>query len=112
MLVSTLSTPIYVSSFVSAVLRRMSGFVVTPKGDSASPDRLLTFRQSLQWAAFYALLLLIAPITGHVNGAMWVWPFLNLAICLTPPAVWTMQDLQRRAAARGARRASTTEGYA
>ncbi|OJF13586.1 glycosyl transferase [Couchioplanes caeruleus subsp. caeruleus] len=99
MLVSTLSTPIYVSSFVGAILRRRTGFVVTPKGDSASPDRLLTFRQSLRWAAFYVALLVAAPIGGHVNGAMWVWPSLNLVICLTPPAIWAAQEWQRRRAA-------------
>ena len=98
MLVSTLSTPVYVSAFLSAVLRRPARFVVTPKGDSTSPDRLLTFRQSLRWAAFYALLLVIAPVTGHVDGTMWLWPALNLAICLAPPAIWAVQHLRRRTA--------------
>jgi hypothetical protein len=88
MLASTLSTPIYVASYVGALLRRTAGFVVTPKGDSASPDRLSTFRHGLAWAAFYALLLVIAPVAGHVDGAMWFWPSLNLVICLTPPAMW------------------------
>ena len=88
MLVSTLSTPIYVASYIGALLGRKAGFVVTPKGDSTSPDRLLTFRHSLGWAAFYAVLLVIAPIAGHVDGAMWLWPTLNLVICLTPAAIW------------------------
>ena len=88
MLVSTLSTPVYVSSYIGALLRRKAGFVVTPKGDSTSPDRLLTFRHSLAWAAFYAVLLVIAPIAGHVDGAMWLWPGLNLVICLTPAVLW------------------------
>ncbi|HEU4348353.1 MAG TPA: glycosyltransferase family 2 protein [Actinoplanes sp.] len=88
MLMSTLSTPIYVSSYLGALLRRKAGFVVTPKGDSTSPDRLLTFRSSLSWAAFYAVLLVIAPISGHVHGTMWLWPALNLVICLTPVAIW------------------------
>ncbi|MBB4752341.1 cellulose synthase/poly-beta-1,6-N-acetylglucosamine synthase-like glycosyltransferase [Actinoplanes lobatus] len=96
MLVSTLSTPIYVSSFLGALLRRNSKFVVTPKGDSASPDRLLTFRQSLRWAAFFAALLVIAPFAGHVHGAMWLWPALNLVICLLPPAIWLVQDRRHR----------------
>jgi cellulose synthase/poly-beta-1,6-N-acetylglucosamine synthase-like glycosyltransferase len=90
MLISTLSTPIYVASYLGALLRRKAGFVVTPKGDSTSPDRLATFRHSLGWAAFYAVLLVIAPLTGHVDGAMWVWPFLNLAICLTPATIWLL----------------------
>jgi hypothetical protein len=91
MFVSTLSTPVYVASYVGALLRRKAGFVVTPKGDSTSPDRLLTFRHSFGWAAFYALLLVIAPIAGHVDGAMWLWPSLNLVVCLTPPAMWLLR---------------------
>ncbi len=101
MLVSTLSTPVYVSAFLSAVLRRPARFVVTPKGDSASPDRLMTFRQSLRWAAFYALLLVVAPVLGHVHGAMWLWPALNLTICLAPPAIWAVRHAGRRRAETG-----------
>jgi cellulose synthase/poly-beta-1,6-N-acetylglucosamine synthase-like glycosyltransferase len=95
MLLSTLCAPIYVTSFLQAVLRRRAGFVVTPKGDSASPDRLLTFRTHLRWAAFFAVLLVMATVTGHAHGFMWLWPALNLALCLTPPAIWALQTLGR-----------------
>ncbi|MFC4069323.1 glycosyltransferase family 2 protein [Actinoplanes subglobosus] len=95
MLLSTLCAPIYVTSFVQALLRRRAGFVVTPKGDSASPDRLLTFRTHLRWAAFFAVLLAVAAVTGHAHGFMWLWPSLNLALCLTPPAIWALQTLGR-----------------
>ncbi|MEV4347749.1 glycosyltransferase family 2 protein [Actinoplanes sp. NPDC049596] len=88
MIASTLCAPVYVASYVGAVLRRRAGFVVTPKGDSTSPDRLSTFRHSLLWAAFYAALLASAPIGHHVDSAMWLWPSLNLAICLAPTALW------------------------
>ncbi|MFC7531468.1 glycosyltransferase family 2 protein [Actinoplanes sp. GCM10030250] len=88
MLASTLCTPVYVSSFLAAVFRRRSGFVVTPKGDTASPDRLATFAPGLRWAALYAAMLAVAPFFGHVDPAMYAWPALNLVICLTPPALW------------------------
>ena len=88
MLASTLCAPIYVASYVGALLRRRAGFVVTPKGDSASPDRLITFRHGLAWAGFYAVLLAVAALGDHVDGAMWRWPTLNLAICLMPAAIW------------------------
>ncbi len=88
MLMSTLSTPIYVSSYLQALLRRDSRFVVTPKGDSTSPDRLLTFRSGLLWAAYYAVLLIAAVLLGHLNGSMWIWPALNLVICLLPVTLW------------------------
>jgi hypothetical protein len=26
---------------------------------------------------------------------MWLWPALNLALCLTPPAIWALQTLGR-----------------
>jgi hypothetical protein len=95
MLLSTLCAPIYVTSFLQAVLRKRAGFVVTPKGDSASPDRLLTFRTHLRWAVFYAALLAVAAVTGHAHGFMWLWPSLNLALCLTPPAIWALQTRRR-----------------
>jgi cellulose synthase/poly-beta-1,6-N-acetylglucosamine synthase-like glycosyltransferase len=88
MLASTLCAPIYVASYVGALLRRRAGFVVTPKGDSASPDRFLTFRHGLAWAGFYAALLGVAALGDHVDGAMWLWPTINLAICLMPTAIW------------------------
>ncbi|MET0520799.1 MAG: glycosyltransferase family 2 protein [Jiangellaceae bacterium] len=88
MLASTLCAPIYVASYVGALLRRQAGFVVTPKGDEASPDRLVTFRHGLAWAGFYAALLGVAAVGDHVDGAMWLWPTLNLAICLMPTVIW------------------------
>ncbi|RZU53907.1 cellulose synthase/poly-beta-1,6-N-acetylglucosamine synthase-like glycosyltransferase [Krasilnikovia cinnamomea] len=97
MLISTLSTPIYVSSYFGALFGRKAGFVVTPKGDSTSPDRPRTFRHSLLWAAFFGALLAISPFLGHVDGAMWLWPSLNLVICLLPIAIWRVQaTLARR----------------
>nr|WP_308128927.1 cellulose synthase catalytic subunit [Actinoplanes polyasparticus] len=95
MLVSTLSTPVYVSAFVSAVLRRPARFVVTPKGEAATADRPATFKHGLRWAAFYAVLLVVAPGIGHVDGWMWLWPALNLVICLTPPAVGLLAAKKR-----------------
>ncbi len=96
MVASTLSTPIYVSSMIGALLRRQAGFVVTPKGDSTSPDRLATFAPGLRWAAFFVALLIVAGFTGHVDNAMFVWPALNLVICLTPPALWFFLRSRRK----------------
>jgi hypothetical protein len=45
MIMSALSAPLYARSLLDAALRRKSSFVVTPKGDSSSPDTLFgTFR--------------------------------------------------------------------
>ncbi|GIF14528.1 glycosyltransferase family 2 protein [Actinoplanes teichomyceticus] len=90
MLLSTLCAPVYVAAFRQTLLRRRAGFVVTPKGDSTSPDRLSTFRTHLSWAAFFAALLVTAVLTGRTQGLMWLWPALNLALCLGPPALWAL----------------------
>ena len=90
MLLSTLSAPIYVSLVLGALLRRRAGFVVTPKGDSASPDRLATFRTSLRWAASTppaARFAAAATRTGHVAG-----PPLNLAHLPRPRSVGYLAD--------------------
>ncbi|WP_232323654.1 glycosyltransferase family 2 protein [Catenuloplanes japonicus] len=106
MIISTLCTPVYVSSFLGALLRRGGGFVVTPKGASASRDGLRTFAGYLRWAAFYAILLVWAAFSGHVHGAVWLWTGLNLAICLAPPAIWLAQSHRRRSRRLRSRAAS------
>ncbi|MEV6342817.1 glycosyltransferase family 2 protein [Actinoplanes sp. NPDC051851] len=98
MMLSTLCAPVYVSSFLQTLLRRRAGFVVTPKGDSASPDRLLTFASHLRWAFFHAALLTCAVATGRTDGFMWLWPALNLVLCLAPPVLWTALRMAARPA--------------
>ncbi|MEU9836349.1 cellulose synthase catalytic subunit [Streptosporangium sp. NPDC048047] len=89
MVMSALSAPIYVASLIGAALRRPSRFVVTPKGDSASPDRLATFRIHLWWALIFGAGLLLAALwTGHVHLVMTLWAILALVICLGPVATW------------------------
>lgn len=89
MVMSALSAPIYVASLVGAALRRPSRFVVTPKGDSASPDRVATFRIHLWWAAIFGGGLLLNVFwTGHLHLAMTLWGILALVICLGPLVAW------------------------
>ncbi len=88
MVMSALSAPIYAKSLVGAVLRRPSRFVVTPKGGTASPDRLATFRIHLGWAAVLAASLAASVVFGHTHAAMRTWACLALAVCLAPAAVW------------------------
>ncbi|MFF4160379.1 glycosyltransferase family 2 protein [Streptomyces sp. NPDC001678] len=88
MVMSALSAPLYARSLVQALLRRSSRFVVTPKGDSASPDRLATFRTHLLWAALFALSLAASWALGHAHAAMRFWALLALVTALGPVAVW------------------------
>ncbi|GAA1119866.1 cellulose synthase catalytic subunit [Streptomyces javensis] len=95
MLLSALSAPIYAKSLCDAVLRRTSRFVVTPKGDSSSPDRLATFRIHLLWAGVFGSSLVGSFFLGHTHAVMRIWAVLALALCLAPVAIWSVWLLRR-----------------
>ncbi|WP_032747310.1 MULTISPECIES: glycosyltransferase family 2 protein [Streptomyces] len=102
MAMSALSAPVYLKSLGSAVLRTDGRFIVTPKGGQASPDRLLTFRIHLFWAAVLLSSLVASVVLDHTHVAMRTWAVLGLAISLAPVAVWawTVWQDRRSAAAR------------
>jgi cellulose synthase/poly-beta-1,6-N-acetylglucosamine synthase-like glycosyltransferase len=100
MVMSALSAPLYAASFAQAVLRRRTGFVVTPKGDSTSPDRLATFRIHLSWAVLFGGSLAASAVLGHTHFAMRTWAALALALSLAPVAAWRASVLRRRLRAR------------
>ncbi|MFF3750997.1 glycosyltransferase family 2 protein [Streptomyces sp. NPDC002018] len=106
MAMSALSAPVYLRSLGSAVLRTRGGFVVTPKGGSASPDRLLTFRLHLFWAGVLIVSLIASVFLDHTHAAMRTWALLALAIALAPVGVWAWttwrESAGRRAAEGGA----------
>ncbi|MGH3778038.1 MAG: glycosyltransferase family 2 protein [Pseudonocardiaceae bacterium] len=93
MFISLLSTPIYVASFISTVTFRRTSFVVTPKGESTSPDRLGTFRLHLWWAMFFATALLVSELLGNTQSAMRVWSVLTLLVTLIPIVLWLDEKL-------------------
>uniref|UniRef100_UPI000A7B14E8 glycosyltransferase family 2 protein n=1 Tax=Peterkaempfera griseoplana TaxID=66896 RepID=UPI000A7B14E8 len=84
MLMSALCGPIYAAALLQALLRRTSAFVVTPKGGSASPDRLWTFRIHLFWAAVFAASLAASFVTGNTHAAMRTWAGIALFFSLLP----------------------------
>ncbi|MFF2652820.1 glycosyltransferase family 2 protein [Streptomyces sp. NPDC058045] len=96
MVMSALSAPIYALSLGSAVLRRPCRFVVTPKGGTASPDRLGTFRVHLTWAGVLAASLAASVVLHHTHAAMRTWASLALAIALAPAVVWAWTELAAR----------------
>ncbi|MEU5316884.1 cellulose synthase catalytic subunit [Streptomyces sp. NPDC021056] len=102
MAMSALSAPIYLKSFGEALIRRPSRFVVTPKGGDASPDRLLTFRIHLFWAALLATSLAGSVVLDHTHVAMRTWAVLAMAISLAPVGVWLSTRLKERQAHRSA----------
>lgn len=100
--VSVLCTPFYSTALTGALLRRPLGFVVTPKGDSASPDRLMTFRKHIFWAVVAAGGLAGAAVFNHVYPANIVWAALSFITCVLPILLWAGGNAlaRRRPAAR------------
>ncbi|GHE43003.1 glycosyltransferase family 2 protein [Streptomyces capitiformicae] len=98
MAMSALSAPIYLRSLGAALLRLPCRFVVTPKGDDASPDRLLTFRIHLFWTVVLASSLTASWVLDHSHAAMRTWAFLAMAISLAPVVVWACTRHRERRA--------------
>ncbi|MFE6226415.1 MULTISPECIES: cellulose synthase catalytic subunit [unclassified Streptomyces] len=109
MVMSALSAPVYLRSLGSALLRTRGRFVVTPKGGAASPDRVLTFRIHLFWAAVLIASLVASVRYDHTHAAMRTWAVLALVIALAPVTVWAFTLLRdrRRRAVRAKARART-----
>ncbi|MFD7878701.1 glycosyltransferase family 2 protein [Streptomyces sp. NPDC059766] len=102
MVMSALSAPVYARSLMDTVLRRRSRFVVTPKGDSASPDTLFgTFRIHLFFIVVFAGSITAGFAQGHSHPAMVVWASLALLITASPILAWryTLRQSRKRAAA-------------
>ena len=92
MAMSVLSAPIYASSLIATILRRPAKFVVTPKSDARTRDRLITFRRHLQWAALLAGALVASVWLGYASVEVMMWPALALVISLTPVAIWLLES--------------------
>ncbi|MBI0299868.1 glycosyltransferase [Streptomyces sp. PRKS01-29] len=89
MVMSALAAPLYARSLLDTVLRRKSRFVVTPKGDSASPDTLFgTFRIHLFFLVVFGGSLASSFYFGHSHPAMTVWASLALAVTAAPIIAW------------------------
>ncbi|WP_406126059.1 glycosyltransferase family 2 protein [Streptomyces sp. NBC_00989] len=97
MVMSALSAPIYARSLLDAVLRRKSRFVVTPKGDSASPDTLFgTFRVHWFFILVFGGSLMAGFGNGHSHPAMITWATVALLITASPILAWRYMLRQER----------------
>ncbi|MEU5308276.1 glycosyltransferase family 2 protein [Streptomyces sp. NPDC021562] len=97
MVMSALSAPVYARSLMDAVLRRRSRFVVTPKGESASPDTLFgTFRIHWFFILVFGGSLAAGFAGGHAQPAMITWAALALLITAAPILAWRCALLQER----------------
>jgi len=102
MAMSVIAAPIFAGALIATLLRRPARFVVTPKGRSATGDRLSTFRWQLGWAALLVSGLAFAVYRGWAVLEVVMWPSLAVAVCLAPVAIWLFE----RRAATGATVAS------
>ncbi|MFJ2741674.1 glycosyltransferase family 2 protein [Streptomyces sp. NPDC087440] len=89
MAMSAMSAPLYARALMDSVLRRKSSFVVTPKGESASPDTLFgTFRIHLFFIVIFAGSIGISYWRGHSHPAMVTWASLAALITAAPIIAW------------------------
>ncbi|MGK4580964.1 glycosyltransferase family 2 protein [Kitasatospora sp. HPMI-4] len=98
MVMSALCGPVYAAALLQAALRRRSRFVVTPKGDSASPDRLAAFRLHLFWVLVFGGSVAASFVTGHDHVAMRAWACIALFFSLLPMLILAFDRLRRRRA--------------
>lgn len=92
-LFSIFAAPIYTYSLFSAITRRKSNFVVTPKGDNTSPDSWRTFKYHLGWAVLIAGFLGYTVVIGNTHPNVKIWCTLALTSCLAPVVMWQISCL-------------------
>ncbi|MFJ5152284.1 glycosyltransferase family 2 protein [Streptomyces sp. NPDC088353] len=105
MVMSALSAPVYARSLMDAVLRRKSKFVVTPKGESASPDTLFgTFRIHWFFILVFGGSLVAGFALGHSHPAMITWATFAMLVTAAPIFAWrwTLRQERRRQASAAA----------
>ncbi|GHF62217.1 hypothetical protein GCM10018790_45300 [Kitasatospora xanthocidica] len=96
MMMSALCGPIYAASLLQALVRRRSRFEVTPKGRSASTDRLTTFRFHLFWTLVLGGAIAASYVTGYDHVAMRAWAWIALALTLLPLLISAGDAVRRR----------------
>ncbi|MFJ2441267.1 glycosyltransferase family 2 protein [Streptomyces sp. NPDC087658] len=107
MAMSAMSAPLYARSLMDAVLRRKSKFVVTPKGDSSSPDTLFgTFRIHLFFILIFGGSIVASFFLGHDHPAMLLWATLAMLITAAPIFIWRqgMREEKKKKRKRGTHR--------
>jgi len=87
-MLSIFAAPVYAYSLYCTLARKQSGFVVTPKGETISPDRWLTFKYHLMWAGLITWFLAYSILIGNSHPNVKIWCALALTACLAPLVIW------------------------
>jgi cellulose synthase/poly-beta-1,6-N-acetylglucosamine synthase-like glycosyltransferase len=93
MLMAVLSTPIFVTALLGALLRRPSRFVITPKGVARQADNLWAFRRHIQWCVLFVGILVSAEYFDHAGAAYRRWIEACAIVCLTPIVICLVERL-------------------
>ncbi len=96
MCMSVMAAPIYVLAFVQSLFGRTSRFVITPKGDMQTHDRISAFRLHLGWAALMGIALLVSLGLKRPEATMRIWSGMLIAVCLTPLAISLFERRRER----------------
>ncbi len=89
---SIFAAPVYAYSLYCTLARKQSGFVVTPKGDTASADGWRTFKYHLMWAGLVTWFLAYSVfLIGNTHPNVKIWCAIALTACLTPIIMWQIQ---------------------
>jgi hypothetical protein len=96
MFISVLAAPVYVAALLGTVTGRKANFVVTPKGDSQSPDSLRTFGRHLRWGGLFAAGLTASLWIDHPQSSMRLWSITLILVCLAPTLIWFAQSYAHR----------------
>lgn len=88
-LFSIFAAPVYAYSLYCTLARKDSGFVVTAKGDTVSPDNWQTFKYHLMWAALIVWFLTYSTvIIGNAHPNVKIWCAIALTSTLSPVILW------------------------
>ena len=91
-----MTIPVYCSAGLRWVSGRGLPYVITAKGDQASPDRLRTFRPHLAWLGWVAGLLVLAGAgVLHAWPVVLFWVGVTVAICSAPLVIHLGSRLRR-----------------
>jgi cellulose synthase/poly-beta-1,6-N-acetylglucosamine synthase-like glycosyltransferase len=104
MFISVLAAPVYVAALFGTLTGRKASFVVTPKGDSQSPDGVRTFARHLRWAALFAAGLAASLWIDHPQSSLRLWSIALILVCLTPALIWSAHSYAHRRRTRTALR--------
>jgi cellulose synthase/poly-beta-1,6-N-acetylglucosamine synthase-like glycosyltransferase len=102
MFISVLAAPVYVAALLGTVTGRKANFVVTPKGDSQSPDGVLTFARHLRWGGLFAAGLAASLWIDHPQSSLRLWSIGLILVCLAPAVIWSAEGYAHRRRTRAA----------